>query len=265
MSIVLRTLHRRRASPLTSRSRPSRSAADRLGRRARRPEPDTTKKPRRRVARLSGSGAESRARRARRGGRAERLDDEHSVAARHACTWASRCRAKRMIELVKNVAESNGLKVTQTPTLIQISGPAPEPAQRQTPAADPRAATAAAEPGSSRCGSSRIGCKHASAVQLAPVLTNLFSGFVGNRRGGRGNDDHSRTRTAASRHRGQRPGQPPGDITGPPQQSRRFSRRSANSQAARPRWQAGPRRRPGGRGNRRQRAREPLGDSVFNR
>ena len=32
-----------------------------------------------------------------------------------------------MIELVKSIAESNGLKVTETPTLLQISGPPPEP------------------------------------------------------------------------------------------------------------------------------------------
>src|SRR3954463_11657046 len=36
-----------------------------------------------------------------------------------------------MIELVKSIAESNGLKVTESPTLIQIAGPAPEPANRQ--------------------------------------------------------------------------------------------------------------------------------------
>src|SRR5690242_14909574 len=38
-----------------------------------------------------------------------------------------------MIELVKSVAESNGLKVTESPTLIQIAGPAPEP-NRPNPA-----------------------------------------------------------------------------------------------------------------------------------
>src|SRR3954463_648512 len=35
-----------------------------------------------------------------------------------------------MIELVKSVSESNGLKVTESPTLIQISGPTPEPPNR---------------------------------------------------------------------------------------------------------------------------------------
>src|SRR3954468_19842923 len=39
-----------------------------------------------------------------------------------------------MIELVKSVAESNGLKVTESPTLIQIAGPTPEPANRPNPA-----------------------------------------------------------------------------------------------------------------------------------
>ncbi|HTJ24400.1 MAG TPA: hypothetical protein VL383_18500, partial [Gemmatimonadaceae bacterium] len=37
-----------------------------------------------------------------------------------------------MIELLKGLAESNGLKVTESPTLIQISGPAPE-RTRETP------------------------------------------------------------------------------------------------------------------------------------
>src|SRR6476620_12478079 len=32
-----------------------------------------------------------------------------------------------MIELVKSLAESNGLKVTEAPTLLQISGTKPEP------------------------------------------------------------------------------------------------------------------------------------------
>jgi type II secretory pathway component HofQ len=36
-----------------------------------------------------------------------------------------------MAELLKGVAESNGLKVTESPTLIQIAGPPPE--RRETP------------------------------------------------------------------------------------------------------------------------------------
>src|SRR5262249_3890649 len=35
-----------------------------------------------------------------------------------------------MVELIKSVAESNGLKVTETPSLLQISGPAPEPVRQ---------------------------------------------------------------------------------------------------------------------------------------
>jgi general secretion pathway protein D len=83
-----------------------------------------------------------------------------------------------MIELVKSIAESNGLKVTETPTLLQITGPAPEP-PRQT-AAQQLAQLALAQQQQQqqqvRLFTYRL--KHASAVQLAPVLTNLFSGLT---------------------------------------------------------------------------------------
>ena len=62
-------------------------------------------------------------------------------------------------------------------------------------ATDARAAVGAASSNSSRCGCSRIRLKHASAVQLAPVLTNLFSGFSGRRGHGR------RTRRSPERQR----------------------------------------------------------------
>ena len=85
-----------------------------------------------------------------------------------------------MIELLKNVAESNGLKVTQTPTLIQISGPALR-SRAATPdaAADPCAAAAAQQNQQQQMRLFTYRLKHASAIQLAPVLTNLFSGFSG--------------------------------------------------------------------------------------
>ena len=83
-----------------------------------------------------------------------------------------------MIELVKSIAESNGLKVTESPTLLQITGPAPEP-PRQT-AAQQLAQLALAQQQQQqqqvRLFTYRL--KHASAVQLAPVLTNLFSGLT---------------------------------------------------------------------------------------
>ena len=81
-----------------------------------------------------------------------------------------------MAELLKGVAESNGLKVTESPTLIQIAGPPPE--RRETPQQLLAQQFAQAQQAQQmRLYTYRL--KHASAVQLAPVLTNLFSGFVG--------------------------------------------------------------------------------------
>jgi type II secretory pathway component GspD/PulD (secretin) len=89
-----------------------------------------------------------------------------------------------MIELVKNVAESNGLKVTETPTLIQIAGPQPGPDDRQS-AQQLLARQLAQQNQQQQVRLYTYRLKHASAVQLAPVLTNLFSGLAGNF-GGRG-------------------------------------------------------------------------------
>jgi type II secretory pathway component GspD/PulD (secretin) len=85
-----------------------------------------------------------------------------------------------MIELVKSVAESNGLKVTESPTLLQISGPTPEPPGRQAQQQQQNFAQQLAQQQQQqqmRLFTYRL--KHASAIQLAPVLTNLFSGFAG--------------------------------------------------------------------------------------
>src|SRR4051812_31376102 len=85
-----------------------------------------------------------------------------------------------MIELVKSVAESNGLKVTESPTLIQISGPTPEPpgrAQQQQQQSFAQQLAQQNQQQQMRLFTYRL--KHASAIQLAPVLTNLFSGFSG--------------------------------------------------------------------------------------
>jgi type II secretory pathway component GspD/PulD (secretin) len=90
-----------------------------------------------------------------------------------------------MIDLVKNVAESNGLKVTQTATLIQISGPAPVAAQRPEPQQS-LAQQLAQQNQQQQMRLFTFRLKHASAIQLAPVLTNLFSGFSGTTGGGRG-------------------------------------------------------------------------------
>jgi type II secretory pathway component GspD/PulD (secretin) len=91
-----------------------------------------------------------------------------------------------MIELVKNVAESNGLKVTETPTLIQIAGPQPAPDVRQS-AAQQLLTQQLLQNQQQQVRLYTFRLKHASAVQLAPVLTNLFSGFnTGGFNGGRG-------------------------------------------------------------------------------
>ena len=81
-----------------------------------------------------------------------------------------------MVELLKGVAESNGLKVTESPTLIQIAGQPPAP--RETPQQVlAQQLLQAQQTQQMRLFTYRL--KHASAVQLAPVLTNLFSGFTG--------------------------------------------------------------------------------------
>jgi len=87
-----------------------------------------------------------------------------------------------MIELVKSVAETNGLKVTESATLIQIAGPAPEPPNRQTPQQS-LAQQLLQQQQQQQLKLYTYRLRHASAVQLAPVLTNLFSGFVGSRGG----------------------------------------------------------------------------------
>src|SRR4029077_3852769 len=84
-----------------------------------------------------------------------------------------------MIELVKSVAESNGLKVTESPTLIQISGPTPEPPGRQAQLQQQSLAQQLLQQNQQqqlRLYTYRL--KHASAIQLAPVLMNLFSGVT---------------------------------------------------------------------------------------
>jgi type II secretory pathway component GspD/PulD (secretin) len=91
-----------------------------------------------------------------------------------------------MIELIKTVAESNGLKVTESASLIQISGPAPEPV-RQQPTPEQRLAQQLAQQNQAQqmhVFTYRL--RHASAVQLAPVLSNLFTGYNATF-GGRGN------------------------------------------------------------------------------
>ncbi|HEY9226745.1 MAG TPA: secretin N-terminal domain-containing protein, partial [Gemmatimonadaceae bacterium] len=87
-----------------------------------------------------------------------------------------------MASLLKSVAESHGLKVTSTPTLMQIAGTPVDntAAQRQQQAQQQALAQQLLQQNQAqqvRLFTMRL--RHASAVQLAPVLSNLFSGFVG--------------------------------------------------------------------------------------
>jgi len=117
-----------------------------------------------------------------------------------------------MIELVKSLAEQNGLKVTQTPTVMQIAGPTPEPPQRQNQQTLAQQLLAQQNQQQQlRLYTYRL--KHASAIQLAPVLTNLFSGVSNQFRGGgngttvipNGNGGFNVINTG--------PAQPPGNVT----------------------------------------------------
>ena len=83
---------------------------------------------------------------------------------------------EQMAEMLKSYAEAQGLKVTQTASLMQIAGP--EPAPRQTPAQS-FAQQLLAQNQQQQMRLYTVRLKHASAVQLAPVLMNLFSGFTG--------------------------------------------------------------------------------------
>jgi type II secretory pathway component GspD/PulD (secretin) len=90
-----------------------------------------------------------------------------------------------MMALIKSLAESNGLKVTASPTLIQIAGPTPEPVTRPLTPQQMIMQQLAQSQQQEQMRLYTYRLKHASAVQLAPVLTSLFSGFVGNQSGGR--------------------------------------------------------------------------------
>lgn len=116
-----------------------------------------------------------------------------------------------MIELVKSVAESNGLKVTETPTLMQIAGPQPAAETRQS-AAQQLLQQQLAQNQQQQVRLYTYRLKHASAVQLAPVLTNLFSGLTGNF-GGRGTTIIPNANGGFQVFTPATPGGPPGNIT----------------------------------------------------
>ncbi|HEY4217925.1 MAG TPA: secretin N-terminal domain-containing protein [Gemmatimonadaceae bacterium] len=88
-----------------------------------------------------------------------------------------------MAALIRTVAESNGLRVTSSANIIEIAGTAPvAPVQvgRGGPAlsvAQQLAQLQQSQQAQMKLFTYRL--KHASAVQLAPVLTNLFAGYQG--------------------------------------------------------------------------------------
>jgi hypothetical protein len=95
-----------------------------------------------------------------------------------------------MIELVKSIAESNGLKVTETPTLLQISGPTPEPPGRQQQSlAQQMLQQQQQQQQQQQMRLFTYRLKHASAIQLAPCADKSVL-RLRRRSHGRRNDDH---------------------------------------------------------------------------
>jgi type II secretory pathway component GspD/PulD (secretin) len=91
------------------------------------------------------------------------------------------------VVMLRALAESHNLKFTQSPTLIQIAGPPPQPAQRLPTAQELLAQQFAQANQQQAVRLYTYRLHHASAVQLAPVLTNLFQGGVSGFNVGRGN------------------------------------------------------------------------------
>ncbi len=118
----------------------------------------------------------------------------------------------QLAETLKSFAESEGLKVTQTPTMMQIVGTADQQAaQRQQQNQQSLAQQLLQQNQQQQVRIFTYRLRHASAVQLAPVLSNLFSGFSG---GGTGRGG---TTVVPNANGGfniiNSPAQPPGNIT----------------------------------------------------
>lgn len=84
-----------------------------------------------------------------------------------------------LLNVLRGVAAANDLKITETPSLIRIEGPAPVVTQSPQQFLQQQQQQAQLKLFTYRL-------KHASAVQLAPVLTTLLTG-AGTTGGGRGN------------------------------------------------------------------------------
>ncbi|HET9425493.1 MAG TPA: secretin N-terminal domain-containing protein, partial [Gemmatimonadaceae bacterium] len=78
----------------------------------------------------------------------------------------------QMLEVIKGLAASNNINVIEGPSLVRLEGPAPTTTQSAQALAQQQAAQAAQQ----QLYIYRL--KHASAVQLAPVLQGLFAGLT---------------------------------------------------------------------------------------
>ena len=79
---------------------------------------------------------------------------------------------EEMLDVIKGLAASNGITVVEGPSLVRLEGPAPV----ATTTAQQLAAQQAAQAAQQQLYIYRL--KHASAVQLAPVLQGLFAGLT---------------------------------------------------------------------------------------
>ena len=80
---------------------------------------------------------------------------------------------EEMLDVIKGLAASNNVTVIEGPSLVRLEGPAPSPTTTQQQLAAQQAAAQAAQ---QQLYIYRL--KHASAVQLAPVLQGLFAGIT---------------------------------------------------------------------------------------
>jgi type II secretory pathway component GspD/PulD (secretin) len=91
-----------------------------------------------------------------------------------------------MAGVLKSVAEQYGLKVTMSPSLIQIAGTPVDNARQQQQQQQSLAQQLLQQNQQQQVRIFPLRLRHTSAVQLAPVLSSLFSGFSGNQTFGRG-------------------------------------------------------------------------------
>src|SRR3954468_1832291 len=80
----------------------------------------------------------------------------------------------QMLDVIKGLATSNNITVIEGPSLVRLEGPAPVATATQQQLAAQQAAAQAAQQ-QQQLYIYRL--KHASAVQLAPVLQGLFAGI----------------------------------------------------------------------------------------